>query len=67
MEPRIDIRHLRQQLGLSFDDLARKLGVHRTTVNRWENGKSEPTGPAMKLLRALQDEAAAVASEEEVA
>jgi transcriptional regulator with XRE-family HTH domain len=32
------LRKLRQGLGLSQDELARRLGVARATVTRWENG-----------------------------
>jgi DNA-binding transcriptional regulator YiaG len=37
------IKSIRQQLGLSQDELAHALGVSFVTVNRWENGKTMPS------------------------
>jgi len=45
------IKEVRRQLGLSQEDLARKLGVSLATVNRWENGLSKPS----KLAKAQFD------------
>ena len=38
---------------LSQEDLAQKLGVSYVTVNRWENGKFEPTIKMKKKLNRL--------------
>ncbi len=38
---------LRQRLGMSRTELARELGVNRTTVFRWEKGKVLPNGRAV--------------------
>ena len=45
------IKEVRKQLGLSQEDLARRLGVSLATVNRWENGQSKPS----KLAKAQVD------------
>ena len=45
------VKEVRRQLGKSQEDLARELGVSFATVNRWENGKSQPS----KLARAQFD------------
>lgn len=37
------IRSLRDKAGLSQSELARKLGVTRSSVNAWESGLSAPT------------------------
>lgn len=37
------IRSLREKTGLSQSELARKLGVTRSSVNAWESGLSAPT------------------------
>lgn len=37
------IRSLREKIGLSQSELARKLGVTRSSVNAWESGLSAPT------------------------
>lgn len=44
------IRIYREKKFLTQEDLARLLGVSTVTVNRWENGKFEPT---MKMKRKL--------------
>ena len=36
------IRKARIEMGYSQEQLARELGVSFATINRWENGKSEP-------------------------
>ena len=38
---------------LSQEDLAQKLGISYVTVNRWENGKFEPTIKMKKKLHGL--------------
>jgi putative transcriptional regulator len=45
------VKEVRNQLGLSQEDLARELGVSFATVNRWENGQSKPS----KLAKAQLD------------
>lgn len=37
------IRSLREQAGYSQSELAKKLGVTRSSVNAWESGLSAPT------------------------
>jgi putative transcriptional regulator len=37
------VKTLRAQLGLSQEDLAKALGVSFASVNRWENGKTQPS------------------------
>ena len=38
------IRFWRTTRGLSQDEMARRLGVDRSTLARWESGQREPTG-----------------------
>ncbi len=40
--PKNPITSKREELGLTQDALADRLGVHRTTVNRWERGEIDP-------------------------
>lgn len=47
------IRDLRQQLNLSQERFAAKLGVSFKTVNRWENGHTKPSPMALKLIAEL--------------
>ncbi len=46
------IKDYRERNFLTQTDLAELLGVSFTTVNRWENGKFEPT---MKMKKKLND------------
>ncbi|WP_375510080.1 helix-turn-helix domain-containing protein [uncultured Nostoc sp.] len=47
------IRELRQQLDLSQEKFAAKLGVSLRTVNRWENGSTTPSHMALKLIEEM--------------
>lgn len=49
------IRDLRREQGLSQEELARRCGVSRQTINAIENNKYDPTlGLAMRLARLLK-------------
>lgn len=50
-----DVRQLREDLGITQELLARLINVSFTSVNRWENDRSPPTGAALVMLRALRD------------
>ena len=50
------IRELRQQLGLSQEKLAARLGVSFRTVNRWENRRAFPSTLALKQIKEVLDE-----------
>ncbi len=50
-----EVRELRKKLGLTQQEFAQLLGVGFTTVNRWENDKSEPRGQALEALEKLSD------------
>jgi DNA-binding transcriptional regulator YiaG len=52
MENEIDVRALREKLGLTQVQLAVALGVDQGTVSKWENG-GKPRGPATILLQNL--------------
>ena len=45
------LRKLRKRVGLSQEELARRLGVARVTVTRWENGSRRPSKIAELALR----------------
>lgn len=47
------IKSIRQHLGLSQEELAHKLGVSFTSVNRWENGQTKPSKLAKKQIDLL--------------
>ncbi len=50
------IIRLRERRGWDQKQLADYLGVHRTTVNRLENGKVVPKGAVAKMLMALEQD-----------
>lgn len=50
------ITEARRKLGLNAGQLGERLGVHRTTVNRWEAGEVPISGPAERLLEQMLTE-----------
>lgn len=48
-----EIRQGRKRLGLSLGELARRLGVARVTVTRWENGARKPSRVAAVAIRTV--------------
>jgi type I restriction enzyme M protein len=51
------LRTLRAQLNLTQEQLAERLGVSFTTVNRWEGGYTKPQRAALEVIAALAAEA----------
>ena len=51
------LRTLRKELNVSQEQLAQRLGVTWSTVNRWENGKGQPSPLAKEKLRKVLVEA----------
>ena len=47
------LKEYREKVFLTQEDLAHKLGVSYVTVNRWENGKFEPTIKMKKKLNGM--------------
>jgi transcriptional regulator with XRE-family HTH domain len=47
------VRRIRLGLGLSQHELARRLGVARATVTRWENGTRHPSGVAKLAIQSI--------------
>jgi len=50
-----EIRALRERLGWSQEQMAQRLGVSFTTVNRWERGRFRASPLAERELRRLRD------------
>jgi len=50
------VRKLREKRKWTQEQLARELGVSFVSVNRWENGHSEPSRMAKRLIEFLLDE-----------
>ena len=55
METKNIIFELRNQAGMSQDELAEKVYVTRQAVSRWENGETTPNTETLKLLSKLFD------------
>ena len=51
-----EIAALRQALGLSQAEFARRLGVRQQTVSEWETGRYRPRGASLKMLAFLAEE-----------
>lgn len=47
------LKSLRKKLGLSQEELAQKLGVSFTSVNRWENQQTKPSKLARRQIETL--------------
>jgi ribosome-binding protein aMBF1 (putative translation factor) len=47
------VKEVRQQLGLSQEELAHELGVSFSTINRWENSKTVPFKLARRQFEAF--------------
>ena len=50
-----NLKYIRQQRGISQQELAEKIGTDRSTISRWENGEIDtPLEMAMKIAEILQ-------------
>jgi putative transcriptional regulator len=56
----IDIRKLRESLDVSQADFAHMIGVSKSTLQNWEQGRRRPRGPARALLRVFEKDPKAV-------
>lgn len=48
-----ETRKVRQRLGLTQEEMARRLGVALRTFTRWDTGATEPSAPTAELMRSL--------------
>lgn len=48
------IRELRRNLNMTQENFAHEIGVTFATVNRWENGRTQPNKVAQKVLKQLE-------------
>jgi putative transcriptional regulator len=51
IDPKNDIARVRGKLGLSQSKFANVLGISADTLQNWEQGRRQPTGPAKVLLK----------------
>ncbi|MDT8321512.1 MAG: DNA-binding transcriptional regulator [Xanthomonadales bacterium] len=50
-----DIKRLREKLKFSQPVFAHHLHTTASTVRKWEQGETRPTGPALKLLNVIAE------------
>ena len=55
-----DIKSIRKRLHVSQSEFALMIGVSKSTVQNWEQGRREPEGPAKALLRIAEKNPQAV-------
>ena len=51
--PEVDVRHVRQRMGLSQVQFATKFGFPPATLRNWEQGRSHPDAPTRVLLAVI--------------
>jgi putative transcriptional regulator len=52
----VDVKGLRERLGLTQNQFSGMIGVSIKTLQNWEQGRREPEGPAKALLRVVEKE-----------
>ena len=56
----VDIKRIRSRLDVSQAQFALMIGVSKSTLQNWEQGRREPEGPAKALLRVVDKQPEAV-------
>ena len=56
----VDIKRIRKRLHVSQSQFALMIGVSKSTLQNWEQGRREPEGPAKALLRIVDKQPDAV-------
>ena len=51
--PVVDVRSVRQKLGLSQARFAVRFGITPATIRNWEQGRTQPDGPARVLMTVI--------------
>ncbi len=49
-----EVKAIREKTGLSQTQFARLIGVSKRTLENWEQGRRQPTGPARALLKIVE-------------
>jgi putative transcriptional regulator len=49
-----EIKQIRKQTGLSAEKFGELVGVGKKTVESWEQGVRNPSGPARKILESMR-------------
>ena len=56
----MDVKRIRSGLHVSQSQFAMMIGVSKSTLQNWEQGRREPDGPAKALLRVVEKQPKAV-------
>ena len=56
----VDIKRIRNRLHVSQSQFSLMIGVSKSTLQNWEQGRREPEGPAKALLRVVDKRPEAV-------
>jgi putative transcriptional regulator len=56
-----NVKEIRENLGLSQSVFSSKFGLELRTIQDWESGRRNPTGPAVTLLKVISRSPEAVA------
>jgi len=56
----VDIKRIRNRLHVSQSQFSLMIGVSKSTLQNWEQGRREPEGPAKALLRVVDKQPQAV-------
>lgn len=58
--PQVDVKSLRQRLGMTQQEFARKFLFSVRSLQNWEQGRRSPEGPARILLTVIERDPEAV-------
>jgi putative transcriptional regulator len=56
----VDVKRVRNRLHISQGQFALMIGVSKSTLQNWEQGRRKPEGPAKALLRVVEKRPKAV-------
>ena len=56
VEPTIDVKAIRNSLGMERDEFAQAFNLSKYSVRNWELGKRSPSGSALTLLQIIQSD-----------
>ena len=51
----IDVRSMREHMGLTQEEFASRYGFTISTLRNWEQGRRQPEGPARVLLKLIEE------------
>ncbi|MCB1614714.1 MAG: helix-turn-helix domain-containing protein [Pseudomonadales bacterium] len=52
----VDVKNIRQKIGMTQDEFASAFGISVSTLRHWERGDRKPQGPALVLLNVVAKE-----------